>query len=164
MNSAEEIGMVPVRGKKGKQLLVRDVAHVKEDKVPGEYDRYNMRRLLSLTANIEGSDLGRVAAHVGQAIQAAGEPPRDVKVDVRGQVEPMRQMFGGLAGGSWYEGLTLGLGMSVVVIFLLLTAYFQSVRLALISVAAVPAVIAGVAAALFVTGTTLNIQSFMGAI
>src|SRR5262249_9148996 len=129
-----------------------------------EYDRYNMRRLVSLTANIEGEDLGRVAAHVAQALKAAGEPPRGVQVDVRGQVTPMQQMFGGLAGGKWYEGLTLGLGMAVVVIFLLLTAYFQSVRLALISVSAVPAVIAGVAVALLVTGTTLNIQSFMGAI
>ena len=71
-----------------------------------------------------------------------------MQVDVRGQVEPMHQMFGALAGGKIYEGLTLGLGLSVVVIFLLLTAYFQSVRLALISVAAVPAVIVGVALAL----------------
>jgi multidrug efflux pump subunit AcrB len=97
-------------------------------------------------------------------VAAAGAPPRGVKVDVRGQVVPMQQMFGGLAGGKLYEGLTLGLGLAVAVIFLLLTAYFQSVRLALISVSAVPAVIAGVALALLLTGTTLNIQSFMGAI
>jgi len=76
----------------------------------------------------------------------------------------MQQMFGWLAGGKIYEGLTLGLSLGVGAIFLLLTAYFQSVRLALISVAAVPAVVAGVALALLLTGTTLNIQSFMGAI
>jgi multidrug efflux pump subunit AcrB len=76
----------------------------------------------------------------------------------------MRQMFGALAGGKIYEGLTLGLGLAVVVIFLLLTAYFQSVRLAVVSVSAVPAVVAGVAVMLWVTGTTLNLQSFMGAI
>jgi multidrug efflux pump subunit AcrB len=164
MNSAEEIGMVPVKGKGNQKLLLRDVAQVQERKVVGEYDRYNMRRLVSMTANIEGEDLGRVAAHLSRALQAAGEPPRGVLVDVRGQVVPMRQMFGGLAGGKWYEGLTLGLGMAVVVIFLLLTAYFQSVGLALISVSAVPAVLAGVAVALLATGTTLNLQSFMGAI
>jgi multidrug efflux pump subunit AcrB len=54
--------------------------------------------------------------------------------------------------------------MAVVVIFLLLTAYFQSVRLALVAVTTVPAVLAGVVLALWATGTTLNIQSFMGAI
>jgi multidrug efflux pump subunit AcrB len=164
MSSAEEIGMVPVKGAGSRQLLLRDVAQVEERKVPGEYDRYNMRRLLSLTANMEGEDLGRVAAHVSRALADAGEPPRGLKVDVRGQIVPMRQMFGALAGGKIYEGLTLGLSLAVVAIFLLLTAYFQSLRLALISVSAVPAVIAGVALALLLTGTTLNIQSFMGAI
>jgi multidrug efflux pump subunit AcrB len=155
MNSAEEIGMVPVKGGGEPPLLLRDVAQVRAGKVPGEYDRYNMRRLLSLTANIEGEDLGRVAGHVARAIAAAGEPPRGLLIDVRGQLVPMQQMF---------RGLAIGLGLAVVVIFLLLTAYFQSLRLALVSVSAVPAVIAGVAVMLLATGTTLNIQSFMGAI
>jgi multidrug efflux pump subunit AcrB len=169
MNSTEEIGLVPIQGKNSHaatrgQLLVRDVARVHPDKVVGEYDRYNMQRLVSMTANIEGEDLGRVAGHIAQALKAAGEPPRGVTPEVRGQVVPMQMMFGRLAGGKWSEGLTLGLAMSVIVIFLLLTAYFQSLRLALISVSAVPAVIAGVAVMLLATGTTLNIQSFMGAI
>jgi multidrug efflux pump subunit AcrB len=67
----------------------------------------------------------------------------------------MRQMFSGLGSG---------LVIAVLVVFLLLTAYFQSIKLAFVSIATTPAVIAGVALALFVTGTTLNIQSFMGAI
>jgi multidrug efflux pump subunit AcrB len=183
MNSAEEIGLVPVKGNGngGKQLLLRDVAQVHERKDVGEYDRYNMRRLVSMTANLQGEDLGRVAAHIASALHAAGEPPRGVVVDVRGQIVPMQQMFGGLAGGvrlptltSWsdwlrfarefFQGLTLGLCLAVMAIILLLTAYFQSVRLAVVSVSAVPAVIAGVAVMLWLTGTTLNIQSFMGSI
>jgi multidrug efflux pump subunit AcrB len=196
MNSAREIGQVPVKSNGGKQLLLRDVAQIDEQKQPGEYDRYNMRRLVSMTANIEGEDLGRVAAHITRALQTVNEslwapyqddqgkeawknaisgevvagaerpktPPQTLQVDVRGQAAPMQQMFGALAGGKIYEGLTLGLGLAVVVIFLLLTAYFQSVRLALISVSAVPAVVAGVALMLWLTRTTLNLQSFMGAI
>lgn len=164
MNSAEEIGMVPVKGSGPKSVLVRDVARVKTDKVPGEYDRYNMQRLLSLTANVEGEDLGRVAAHIARAMQAAGDPPRGVSREVRGQIVPMQEMFGWLAGGKVYQGLTLGLAMAVVLIFLLLTAYFQSLRLAFTAVSAVPAVVAGVAVMLLLTGTTLNLQSFMGAI
>jgi RND family efflux transporter MFP subunit len=164
MNSADEIGLVPIKGNGTQQLLLRDVAQVHPQKVLGEYDRYNMKRLLSVTANIEGEDLGRVATQLSQALAAAGAPPGNLKVDIRGQIVPMRQMFGGLAGGKWTEGLTLGLGLAVAAIFLLLTAYFQSVRLALISVSAVPAVVAGVALMLCLTRTTLNIQSFMGAI
>jgi hypothetical protein len=67
----------------------------------------------------------------------------------------MRQMF---------DGLQTGLLLAVAIIFLLLMANFESVKLAVIVVATVPAVIAGVALALWLTHTTLNIQSFMGAI
>ncbi|MBL8795855.1 MAG: efflux RND transporter permease subunit [Planctomycetia bacterium] len=155
MNSPQEVNLVPIKHGFDGKLLLRDVARVEEGTMPGEYDRYNMRRLVSMTANVYGEDLGRAAGHIAQALQAAGEPPRGVQVDVRGQVEPMKEMFSGLA---------VGLGMAVLVIFLLLSAYFQSVRLALVVTTTAPAVVAGVALALFVTGTTLNIQSFMGAI
>jgi multidrug efflux pump subunit AcrB len=123
--------------------------------MPGEVDRYNMRRLVSLTANIDGEDMGRVAGRIAKALDAAGPPPAGVTVDVRGQVTPMRELF---------QGLQFGLFVAVAVIALLLTAYFQSVRLALVAVASVPAVLAGVAISLSVTRTTLNLQSFMGAI
>lgn len=67
----------------------------------------------------------------------------------------MRQMF---------DGLQTGLLLAVAAIFLLLAANFQSLKLSLIVVSTVPAVISGVVLALWLTGTTLNIQSFMGAI
>jgi multidrug efflux pump subunit AcrB len=155
MNSAEQIGMTPLELPSGNQLLVRDVAVIREGTVPGEYDRYNMRRLVSINANIEGEDLGHVLSRLEEARKGAGEPPRGVKVDIRGQAVPMQQMF---------QGLAVGLALSVVVILLLLTAYFQSFRLAVISSSTLPAVLAGVVSALTFTGATLNIQSFMGAI
>ena len=164
MSSPQEVGLVPIKRPFQGQLFLQDVARVRTGTEPGEYDRYNMKRLVSLTANVEGEDLGRVAGHIARAIKAAGEPPRGCTVDVRGQIVPMQQMFGALAGGQGFEGLTAGLGLAVVVIFLLLAAYFQSLRLALVVILTTPAVIAGVAIALLATHTTLNIQSFMGAI
>ena len=74
---------------------------------------------------------------------------------MRGQVVPYNQL---------YEGFSSGLVIAVVVIFLLLCANFQSLRLALVVISTMPAVIAGVVLALFFTGTTINIQSAMGAI
>jgi multidrug efflux pump subunit AcrB len=164
MNSAAKVGTVSVKGQTDKQLLVRDLATVRAGTMPGQYDRYNMKRQVSLTANIEGEDLGRVIGHLHHALEAAGTPPRGAMVDVRGQVVPMEEMFGALGGGRLLEGLTLGLLLSIVVIFLLLTAYFQSIRLALASLSTVPAVIAGASAMLLATGTTLNLQSFVGLI
>ncbi len=165
MDSAKKVGLVPIkRPTREGQLFLQDVARLKETAVPGEYDRYNMKRLVSFTANVYGEDLGRAAQRVRAALRAAGEPPRGVRVDVRGQVAPMQEMFGALAGGRWYEGLTFGLALAAVVIFLLLAAYFQSLRLAVVVLLTAPAVVAGVALALLATRTTLNIQSFMGAI
>jgi multidrug efflux pump subunit AcrB len=155
MKSSKDVGLVPIRNAQNGKLLLQNIASIKEGKMPGEYDRYNMRRLVSFMANIEGEDLGRVAAKINRAIDAAGEKPAGIEVDVRGQIEPMREMF---------QGLALGLVMAVLAIFLLLTAYFQSIRLAVTVMATAPAVVAGVALGLLVTGTTLNIQSFMGAI
>jgi multidrug efflux pump subunit AcrB len=155
MDSAREVGLVGVKQTDRGQLLLHDVASIQEGTAPAQYDHLNLRRLISLTGNIEGSDLGRVAREIDAAVARAGPPPRGVRVDVRGQVQPMRQIFGGLA---------TGLALSVVSIVILLTAYFQSAKLAGVAVAAVPAVLCGVVLALLGTGTTLNIQSFMGAV
>jgi multidrug efflux pump subunit AcrB len=111
--------------------------------------------MVTLTANVSGEDLGRASNQVDEAIKRAGAPPRGVKVNVRGQVAPMKQTL---------TNLGVGLLLAVLVIYLLLVANFQSMRLALVVLSTVPAVICGVIFALLLTRTTLNIQSFMGAI
>ena len=155
MNSITEVETIPIQKAGGDPLLLRDVAKVSPGTMPGEYDRYNMKRVVSLTANIAGEDLGRVAGHVDRAIARAGEPPKGATVEVRGQIAPMNEIL---------RGLTIGLGMAIVVIMLLLTANFQSIRLGLVVMSTTPAVVAGVVVALWLTRTTVNIQSFMGAI
>jgi len=114
-----------------------------------------MQRMITVTANLAGTDLGCAAKEVMQAIKGLGTPPLRVAVAVRGQVVPMQQML---------DGLRVGLLLAVVVIFLLLAANFQSLKLSLIVLSTVPAVVVGVALTLWLSGTTLNIQSFMGAI
>jgi multidrug efflux pump subunit AcrB len=155
MDSVEQVKTIPIQRAGGPSLLLRDVADVKRGTMPGEYDRYNMKRSLTLTANIDGEDLGRAARRVATALERAGKPPKGVVVDVRGQIAPMWEILG---------GLSVGLVMSVVVILLLLTANFQSIRLALVALATTPAVIAGVVLALWLSRTTINLQSFNGAI
>ncbi|MDB6026960.1 MAG: swrC [Verrucomicrobiales bacterium] len=155
MTSLDEIKNLPVSTKDGKSTLLRNFAGVSEGTMVGEYDRYNMQRLVTITANISGADLGSVSKKITAALKQVGEPPAKTRVDVRGQIVPMEQMF---------DGLKSGLLIAIIVIFLLLAAYFESIQLALVVILTVPAVIAGVAIALWLTGTTLNIQSFMGAI
>ena len=155
MDSVKQVETLPVQRPGGPTLLLRDVANVRRDTMPGEFDRYNMKRSISLTANVVGEDLGAASRRISAALAKTGEPPKGVVVDVRGQIVPMREMLSGLA---------FGLAASIVVVLLLLTANFQSVRLALVAVSTAPAVVCGVIAALWATNTTINIQSFMGAI
>jgi multidrug efflux pump subunit AcrB len=155
MSSIEDVESVPAMADGAPHPLVGDVAQVSYGTMPGEYDRYNQQRMITITANIAGKDLGSVASEVAAAIQRAGDPPRGVAVNIRGQIPPMNQTL---------SGLGLGLVLAIVVIFLLLAANFQSPRLAFVVLSTAPAVIVGVAVALWLTGTTLNVQSFMGAI
>jgi multidrug efflux pump subunit AcrB len=155
MDSLEQARNVPVMDRNGHALLLRDVAKVTEGSTVGQYQRYNMQRMVTVTANISGGGLGEVARKVNDALNELGQPPAGVTVAVRGQVVPLNQMI---------DGLRTGLLLSVVVIFLLLVANFQSLKLALLVVSTAPAVLAGVLLMLWLTGTTLNLQSFMGAI
>jgi len=126
---------------------IADITRVSRSAVVSQY---NIQTLVQIYGTTQGRDLGAVAAEIQKVVdETASQVPKG------SQVVPMRQMF---------KGLGTGLGLAVLVIFLLLTAYFQSPRLALVAVTTVPAVLAGVALALFVTRTTLNLQSFMGAI
>jgi len=155
MDSLEEARNVPVMDHAGQAVLLRNVAKVSAGTAVGQYQRYNMQRLVTVTANIAGADLGSVARKVHEAIAKLGPPPAGITVTARGQIVPLAQML---------EGLRRGLLMAVAVIFLLLAANFQSLKLSFLVVSTTPAVIAGVVLMLWLTGTTLNLQSFMGAI
>jgi multidrug efflux pump subunit AcrB len=155
MNSLEQVQNLPVSLRDGSPLLLRNVAKVTESSAVGQYLRYNMQRTITVTANLGNMDLGSVSREVAQALRELGNPPTKVSVAIRGQVVPLGQML---------DGLRTGLLVAVLVIFLLLAANFQSVKLSLIVVSTLPAVLAGVVLTLWVTGTTLNLQSFMGTI
>lgn len=180
LNSVGDIGLIPIRGAAyaplngttnghgygnpahgttggvaGGAVYLRDIATIRETTTPAEVNRYNMRRTVSLSANVATQDLGKVRVQVLKALADAGEVPRGVNVDVRGQLTTLATV---------QTSLSRGLLTAVLAIFLLLTAYFQSLRLALVSVAAIPATLVGVGLTLLLTGTTLNLQSFMGAI
>ena len=135
MEKPEDVETLPLQSVNSLvNLMIRDVATVRKGVRPGELDRDMSQRYLTLTANVEGEDMGRASRQVAEAIEAAGEPPRGVRVEPMGQLPPMIEMF---------QSLGIGLAVAVFVIFVLLTAYFQSPRLALISVGAVPGVLGG---------------------
>ncbi len=155
MTSMKDIETIPVSSATGTDPLVSDVATVRAGTVPGELDRQNGLWMIGLSGNLGKNDLGRAATDIDRAIVRAGNPPRGVSVQVRGQVSAMRQIFG---------NLSVGLALAILVILLLLAANFESIKLSLIVLSTIPAVISGVVLMLLITGTSLNLESFMGAI
>ena len=154
MTSLEDIAIIPLKEGQSHPLLA-DVATLMEQKVPGEYDRSGPNRLVTITANMMGTDLGRANAAVEKAIAEAGEPPRGILVSLKGQVKLLTETL---------NSLQLGLMVAIVVIFLLLSANFQSFKVSLVILSTIPAVLSGALVMLLLCGATLNLQSYMGLI
>jgi len=155
MNSTEEVRNITVTPHSGESQLLRNVGRVSDGSVIGEYRRYNGQRTVSVTANLFNTDLGSAAAAIKETVAGLGRPPARVTIAIRGQVQPLNQML---------SGLQAGLAIAIFAIFLMLAANFQSLRLSLAVISVLPAALAGVVLALWLTRTTVNIQSFIGAI
>lgn len=154
MTSVEDIGTIPLKTGVTNPLLA-DVATFSEKTAPGEYDRAGPNRLVTVTANIHKKDLGAATTAVQQAIKNAGEPPRGVIVELKGQTELLTETL---------SSLQTGLLIAVVIMFLLLAATYQSFKLSLVVLSTIPAVVVGSIGLLLLTGATLNLQSYMGLI
>ncbi|MDO9186225.1 MAG: efflux RND transporter permease subunit [Bacteroidia bacterium] len=155
MNSIAELELIPISGNAGNPIYLRDVASLKQVTSPGEYDRINQQRFITLTTNIYNKDLGSAVKEVNKAIASLGELPKGAKIMVRGQADLLSQTM---------NELQSGLLIAIVVIFLMLAVNFQSFKLSLSILSIIPAVVAGSILLLFLTGKTLNIQSYMGII
>ncbi|MDH4452134.1 MAG: efflux RND transporter permease subunit [Verrucomicrobiota bacterium] len=154
MKSLEDLRNLPISAADKAPVSLRNIAKINEGSIIGQYDRYNMSRTVSVIANLHDQPLGTVAKQVEKVI-AYNPAPTGTSVALRGQVPPMNEL---------QSGLQNGLIIAIIAIFLLLVANFQSLRLALIVLTTIPAALLGVVLALKLTGTTVNIQSFMGAI
>src|ERR1019366_9241413 len=113
------------------------------------------RRIITVTANINKKDLGAASKDVQKAIASIGEPPKGMVIETKGLVTLLTETL---------SSLQSGLLLAIIVIFLLLTANFQSFKVSLVVLSTIPAVLAGCLIALLITGSTLNLQSYMGII
>jgi multidrug efflux pump subunit AcrB len=155
MNSTAQLEAIPISGGIGNTHYLSEIATWKRTVVAGEYDRLNQQRYITITANIHRQDAGTVFNKVNKIISGMGKLPNGAKILLRGQPQLLQQTL---------TSLQFGLLIAIIVIFLLMTVYFQSFRVALATLSIIPAVVAGSLLFLFITGNTLNIQSYMGAI
>ena len=135
-------------------VRLRNIATIRRETAPTEINHVNITRVIDVFANVEGRDIGSAAAEVEEKLKDKTWP-EGYFVQIRGEAESMRESFG---------GLTFGFGLAVVLIYFVLVSLFRSFLDPLIVMLAVPLGLVGVLWILFATGTTLNVQSFMGTI
>ncbi|MEJ5963578.1 efflux RND transporter permease subunit [Pedobacter immunditicola] len=154
MQSLENLRSLPLKAGQPRPVL-EDVAELRSLKMPAQVNRQGPNRYVSVLANTYNSDLGAASKAVGEAIKNVGEPPRGVVVSAEGLMQLLDDTL---------SGLQTGLVVAMVVIFLMLTAYYQSFAVSGLILSVVPAVIGGSLLLLLLSGSTLNLQSYMGII
>jgi multidrug efflux pump subunit AcrB len=154
MQAIDDLKMLPLKAGQARPIL-DDVAAIIMGEEPGQVNRQGANRYVTIAANIDNKDLGSAAKAVQNALSSVGERPKGVLVTIQGQLQLLADTL---------DGLKAGLMIAIVVIFLLLSAYYQSFALAAMILSVIPAVIAGSLLMLLAFGSTLNLQSYMGII
>ena len=122
----------------------------------GLVSHYNVQATIDVLANVEDTDLGSVSKEIYKIVDSyKSKLARGSSIDIRGQVESMNASFKGLA---W------GLVFAIVLVYMLMVINFQSWLDPLIIIMALPGAISGIAWMLFISQTTINVPSLMGAI
>lgn len=154
MSSIHDISEIPVLRNTSRPVL-GDIATIKADTTYGENDNLGAMPMISVTANLNDVDLGTASEAVKAAIASLGELPRGLGMEIVGMSNTLDETL---------SSLESGLIVAIVVIFLMLAANFQSFSVSLVVLTTVPAVIFGALLMLMLTGSTLNLQSYMGII
>lgn len=132
-----------------------NVSTLISDEIMNSINHSAVQRVVDVTATVEGRDLGSTVREIKKAISSLGPLKPGMKITVRGQAEVMNESF---------EKLGLGLILAMVLVYLLMVILFQSWLDPFIVMVAVPGALCGILWMLFLTGTTINVESFMGAI
>jgi len=149
----ETIRNVPITSNGGGVAVpLRQVASLSRVQSVGEVRHEAIRRVQQVLVNVDGRDVGSVARDVEQAV-AAIKLPNGAKIEVRGEVAQMRRSTSALGAG---------LGLAVVLVYLLLVAQFRSFLDPLLVLIAIPLGAIGAVGLLRITGATLNVQSLVG--
>jgi multidrug efflux pump subunit AcrB len=154
MTSVDDIKEIPVLPNQQRPVL-GDVADIRRDTTYGENDNMGAIPFLSVTANLHKKDLGSASTDVKAALQSLGQLPRGLTIEIKGMSEVLSDTL---------NSLQAGLITAVVVIFLMLAANYQSFKVSLVVLSTIPAVLLGSLLILILTGSTLNLQSYMGMI
>jgi multidrug efflux pump subunit AcrB len=156
VDSLDALNATPLTAKTtGQQQLLGNVASTTRTAIPTNITHYNVAPTYDVQVNVDGADLGSVSNAVASIVQdIQARLPRRTTSQIVGQVQSMKASF---------DGLGVGLGFAVLLVYLLMVVNFQSWLDPLIILTALPGAVAGIAWMLFLTGTRLSVPALMGA-
>ncbi len=131
------------------------VSQLSPGRTLGSVNHATIQRVINVQGNAVGRDLGAIGADIKKSIAGLKDVPPTMRITLRGQIESMNTSFSSLAGG---------LVLAILLVYLLMVVLFQSWIDPFIIMIAVPGALVGVLWMLAITGTTLNVESFMGTI
>jgi multidrug efflux pump subunit AcrB len=157
VRNLNDLRAIPLRGTGSVRSARLDaIAGIQRIQSPTEVDHYALRKVIDIYVRPLGEDLGSIATAIdGILDNTKGLEAQGLKVTLRGMVQGMRASF---------TSFTIGLGMAVILLYLILVAQFQSFVDPFIILVAVPPGLAGVILTLWATNTTLNVMSLMGVV
>ncbi|PWB73866.1 AcrB/AcrD/AcrF family protein [candidate division GN15 bacterium] len=138
----------------GQQVLLGNVARIYKAASPVEIDRKYQQRLVEVTGEVTGRDLGSVAQDIQKQLDTLTIPP-GFEVKQTGNAEQQQQTF---------RVLLLALLLAIMLVYVVMASQFQSLIDPFIIMFTVPLGLVGVVWILFLTGTTLSVTSFQGVI
>ena len=159
VKDADKIGLdellnLTLTNSTGQPIVLRNVVRVDSGKGPTNIERKNQERIVTVSLNISGRDMGHIVEDVQEAL-ATIPVPRDFSIGFGGDVEEQQKSF---------RELLTSLTLALLLVYMVMACLYESLRDPFVVMFSVPLAIIGVVLLLFLTRTTFNVQSYIGCI
>lgn len=156
LDNPQSVENIALTGTNGKVTQLKNIAKTSLTSAPIEINHLNLQRVTDIFANVEGRDIGSAANEIEQQLEILRKDlPEGYKIQIRGEIQSMNEGF---------SNLGLGLGLAILLVYLIIVPLLRSFKLPLIIITVIPLGLIGVTGMLLATNTYLNIQSMMGII
>jgi len=152
--SEQDIKSIFVKTPSGKQVPLSAIATIKETHAPVSILRKDQNRIVTIDANVSGRDLGSATTLIQEEIKTISMPD-DFRIDISGSAEDMQETA---------KSFMLAILVAILLVYMVMASQFESLLDPFIILFTIPLALIGVALALFLTNTTLNMTSLIGVV
>ena len=145
---------LPITNAKGDRVVLRNVVEVRPRRGPALLERKDQERVVYVSANISGRDMGSILADIRKGLQLV-PVPRDFSILFGGDYEEQQKSF---------RELLMSFVLALALVYMVMASLYESLRYPFVVMFSVPLAAIGVILMLFLTNTTFNVQSYIGCI